>query len=203
MLGNLRKQKIIIGLAGRIGCGKSTLCEGLAKRYNGDNYGMAYVDTDDMYRYVFANDPVVRLQMADRVCPLEMHDQRIRMIVENPKVLDTIAEIVNEPVLMECIRRIALSHAPVVVLSSALLPTSFSLEALCGIKWQIKCNTSLRKERFMSRNYHPLNSELFDVLDARQRDWVEPDIIIRNEHGQDEMLADAEMGFDRLLRQLM
>lgn len=157
----------VIGLTGGIGCGKSTVTKMLRRK------SIPVFDADATVHYLMKR-PSVITTIRDRFPEAISNDNRVLrpvlrdMAQKDPKVLDILADIFNQPLVVERNRflgRHRTRHTPIVVLDVPLL-FEMGWETICDFTLSVTAPRNIQQQRVLSRPGMTLDN--FKFFESRQ-----------------------------------
>ena len=139
------KNKLVLGITGKSGCGKTTFVNNLA----GDYYT---IDVDIIHKEIVAElrDPIVGIYIEMEYPVLEF-DEAIKIFFKDKELREQINAL-TFPILFERIKKLVDESANDVIILDAPLLFDTQLNKLCNKFWLVKCNTSDNIKRLIERN---------------------------------------------------
>lgn len=196
-----RQPKIVIGLTGNIGVGKSTVMALLAE------LGAVGIDADRVTHEVMepgqpAYDQIVA-RFGPQIAPNGSPIDRARLgqiVFTDPAALADLETIVHPAVFQVIRRRVAEADAAVVVIEAIKLLEAGLSRQLCDQVWVVTAPRAQQIQRLMtSRKLSEAEAILRIDAQPPQADKVaQADVVIENDGSLDEVRAQVERAWRRL-----
>lgn len=193
--------KVVIGLTGNIGVGKSTVMALLAE------LGAAGIDADKVAHEVMAPGQPAYDQIVARFGPQIAPDggpiDRLRLgqiVFSDPAALADLEAIVHPAVFQVIQRRVAEAAAPVVVIEAIKLLEAGLSRQLCQQVWVVTAPRAQQIQRLMrTRGLSEADAALrIDAQPPQSAKVAQADVVIENDGSLDEVRAQVEQAWQAL-----
>lgn len=193
--------KVVIGLTGNIGVGKSTVMALLAE------LGAAGIDADKVAHEVMAPGQPAYDQIVARFGPQIAPDggpiDRLRLgqiVFSDPAALADLEAIVHPAVFQVIQRRVAEADAPVVVIEAIKLLEAGLSRQLCQQVWVVTAPRAQQIQRLMrTRGLSEADAALrIDAQPPQSAKVAQADVVIENDGSLDEVRAQVEQAWQAL-----
>jgi dephospho-CoA kinase len=142
----------VIGVTGRIACGKSSVLAILNEK------GVETIDADQVYHELIRpNSPLwesLRLAFGDGIVGADGRIDRKALgaiVFNDPKALRRLDQLTHPAVIDEIKRQIARSSSAVIAVDGVKLVES-GMDLFCDVVWRVTCDHSTQIERLIQRN---------------------------------------------------
>lgn len=193
--------KVVIGLTGNIGVGKSTVMALLAE------LGAAGIDADKVAHEVMAPGQPAYDQIVARFGPQIAPDggpiDRLRLgqiVFSDPAALADLEAIVHPAVFQVIQRRVAEADAPVVVIEAIKLLEAGLSRQLCQQVWVVTAPRAQQIQRLMrTRGLSEADAALrINAQPPQSAKVAQADVVIENDGSLDEVRAQVEQAWQAL-----
>lgn len=193
--------KVVIGLTGNIGVGKSTVMALLAE------LGAAGIDADKVAHEVMAPGQPAYDQIVARFGPQIAPDggpiDRLRLgqiVFSDPAALADLEAIVHPAVFQVIQRRVAEAAAPVVVIEAIKLLEAGLSRQLCQQVWVVTAPRAQQIQRLMrTRGLSEADAALrINAQPPQSAKVAQADVVIENDGSLDEVRAQVEQAWQAL-----
>ncbi len=186
----MMQNKIVIGITGGVGCGKSTVLDILER-----DYGAYVIKADDVGKEIMVSgtcvfNEIVRYFGNEIVAEDgELNRQYLAEIIHRDESKRDALNAIVHPAVIDIIKdRIEAAKNGIVVLETAIMFET-GVDKLCDCIWAIITNSEIRRERLIKdRGY---TSEKVDMIAGNQlknREFVSRcDYVIENDGNLDEL----------------
>lgn len=195
--------RLVIGLTGGIGCGKSAVAELFA------GFGVAIIDTDQIAHQLTAPGQAALTAItnefgADFLLPDgNLNRPRLRhLIFSAPEARKELEAILHPLIREEAKRRIALAHAPYTIVAVPLLLESGAYREMVQRVLVVDCGEEQQVERVVARS-GLAETEIRAIMDSqlgRQARLSQADDIIDNHGSHSALKAQVEQLHQRYLK---
>jgi dephospho-CoA kinase len=147
-----RPRPFVIGVTGKIACGKTTVLSALRTK------GVETIDADQVYHELIVRGLPLWHSLRDEfgqeiVGPGGEIDRKAlgRIVFGDPEKLRRLDEVTHPAIVTEIERRIDDSRSEVIAIDAVKLVES-GMDRACDVVWRIECESSLQVDRLVQRN---------------------------------------------------
>ncbi len=187
-------------LTGGIGSGKSTVARFLAGR------GIPVYDSDSRTKSLYDREPGIvdlleeRFGTGLRASDGSLDRKKLASLVfGKPDALRALEDVVHPAVLEDFLRWKAVQDAPVVVLESAIAPFKKVFDGSYDLVVAVEAPEEARLSRTMQRDSLD-RDEVVSRMASQRTDYPRVDAVISNGSSIDDLLSEARIVFDNILK---